>query len=71
MPRKRSQWIAWLGGMILLVLHFDFWRVQRAELYFGWLPEELAYRVTWLLLAWVYLLYFCAVVWRDEPEEGE
>ena len=32
----------------------------------GWLPTELAYRIAWMVLAWLYLLYFTARVWRDE-----
>ena len=58
--------LAWAGGAALLVLHLDFWRPKRAELYLGFLPEELAYRIGWMLLAWLYLMFFCARIWRTE-----
>jgi hypothetical protein len=67
--RGRHDWsvrIAWAWGIVLLVLHVDFWRPQRAALHFGWLPEELLYRLGWMLLAWLYLLFFCGRVWRGE-----
>jgi len=35
-------------------------------LWFGWLPEELAYRIVWVLLAWAYLVFFCTRVWVEE-----
>lgn len=58
--------LPWVGFLLLLILHLDFWRPQRLVLYFGWLPEEMAYRLLWMLLAWLYLLYFTARVWREE-----
>lgn len=58
--------VAWSGFLILIVLHLDFWRPQRAELYFGWMPEDLAYRLAWMVLAAAYLVYFTARVWREE-----
>jgi hypothetical protein len=63
------RWIAALGGALLLALHLDFWRPQHSVLHFGWLPEELGYRIAWMLLAWLYLLHFTAYVWRDD--EGQ
>ena len=64
--RKNARWIAWISAVVLLVLHLDFWRVQRPVLYWGWLPEELLYRMTWLGLAWVFLLFFCRYIWRED-----
>ena len=61
-----TSWTAWVAGITLVVLHLDFWREQRVVLYFDWLPEELLYRIVWLLAAWAYLAWFCASVWRDE-----
>jgi hypothetical protein len=61
--------VGWVGFLALLVLHLDFWRGQRTVLYFGWLPEEVAYRLGWMALAFAYLLYYCARLWpisRDE-----
>lgn len=58
--------VAWFGFFALLVLHLDFWRPQRPVIWFGWIPEELAYRFLWLLLAWLYLFFFTAKVWREE-----
>jgi len=55
------------GGFVLLVLgHLDSWRAQRVVLYFGWIPEELLYRLVWMALAWAYLLYVCRYHWRSE-----
>lgn len=59
--------IAWAGLILLLVLHLDFWRPQRAVLYFGWLPEDMAWRLAWMVLAWIYLVYFTLKVWPEEP----
>ena len=61
-----SKVIAWAGFALLIVTHLDFWRPQRPELYFGWLPEDLAYRLLWMLAAWAYLLFFTRWVWRDD-----
>jgi hypothetical protein len=58
--------VAWLGGVLLILLHLDFWRPQRPRLYFGFLPEEMAYRIVWMLLAFLYLLWFTRYVWREE-----
>jgi len=65
-PKTISHAVAWIAGVLLLVLHLDFWREQRVELYWDWLPEELMYRVVWLLLAWGFLLFFCHFVWRED-----
>ncbi|MCB1036941.1 MAG: hypothetical protein KDD47_24150 [Acidobacteria bacterium] len=62
----KPKWIAWIGLVVLIVLHLDFWRPQRAVLYFGWLPEDMAYRLGWMLLAWAYLIFFTRSVWREE-----
>ena len=60
------RYVAWAGFILLIVLHVDFWREQSATLYFGWVPEELAYRLVWMVLAWLYLIYFTRYVWREE-----
>ena len=70
MSRRTSVVIAWIGFGVLLVLHLDFWRTQRAEIYFGWMPEELLYRLCWIALAWLYLLFVCAFVWGREEQEA-
>ena len=71
-PRRRDALLAWAGGLLLLVLHNDAWRTQRVRLYLGWLPEELLWRLGWMALAWLYLLWFCARVWRaDSAGEAE
>ncbi len=62
--------IGWGGFLVLLFLHLDFWRPQRVVLYFGWLPEELLYRLIWMLLAFFYLVHHCTYLWtRDEAED--
>ena len=64
MNRRTSVVIAWIGFGVLLVLHLDFWREQRVAVHLGWMPEELTYRLLWILLAWVYLLFVCSFVWK-------
>lgn len=51
---------------MLLVLHHDFWRERGVELWFGWVPEELAWRLAWMLLTLGYLIWFCAAVWVED-----
>ena len=63
---KTTHWIAWISALVLVVLHLDFWRDQRPVLYWNWLPEELLFRIVWLLLAWAFLLFFCRFVWRGD-----
>ena len=46
---------SWAGFLLLVVLHVDWWRPQRAEPWFGWMPEELAWRLGWMALATVAL----------------
>ena len=60
--------IAAVAFTLLLLLHLDFWRPQRPHLWFGWLPEELAFRIGTILLAWLLMLWICARVWREEQE---
>ena len=74
----RDRWIAWVGFVVLMGLHLDFWRPQRAILYLGWIPEEIAYRLGWILLVWLYLLFLCsrslsadAVESAPGPESGD
>jgi hypothetical protein len=59
-------YLAWILAAILMLLHLDFWRPQRPVVYFGWLPEEMAYRLGWMLLAWAYLEWFTRKVWSGE-----
>ncbi|MEM7051571.1 MAG: hypothetical protein AAF604_18025 [Acidobacteriota bacterium] len=63
---KTNHLVAWSGLAVLLVLHLDFWRPQRPQLWLGWIPEELAWRLGWLALASLYLWFFTRFVWRDE-----
>ena len=68
-PAARRTWetrLAWLALLGLVVLHLDFWRPQRVVLYAGWIPEELLYRLAWMLLAWLWLVWFCGRIWRTE-----
>ena len=61
--------IAAVGFLVLVVLHFDFWRPQSARLLFGWLPQELAYRIAYIGLAWIYVVWICRWVWREEDAD--
>jgi len=67
-PGRLDLFVAWGGFVVLLVLHLDGWRTQRPVLRFGWLPEELGYRLVWILLAWAYLQFLCARLWREREE---
>jgi hypothetical protein len=69
--RRRRHVIAWAGALFLLALHLDAWRPQRVELWFGWLPEEMAWRLAWMAIAWVYLLWFCSAVWAADEASGD
>ena len=66
MSRSVAFRIAAAGFLVLVVLHLDFWRPQSAHLLLGWLPEELAYRIAYIVLAWIYILWICHRVWREE-----
>jgi hypothetical protein len=68
MSRRAPSRIAACAFVVLALLHLDFWRPQRAELLFGWLPEELAYRLAYCALAWSFMLFVCSKVWREEPD---
>lgn len=68
MSRTVAFRVAAIGFLVLLALHLDFWRPQSARLLFGWLPEELAYRIGTILLAWIYILWICSRVWREESD---
>mgnify|MGYP006908314307 CR=1 FL=1 len=66
MNARAHRWIASIAFAALLVLHVDAWRAQRVVVYFGWVPEELLYRLAWMLLAWAFILYVCEVHWRTD-----
>ncbi len=60
--------VAGILATVLIVFHLDFWRGPRTEIYLGFIPEELAYRLVWIVFAWLFLLFFTHKVWRDEHE---
>lgn len=66
MGSRGNNVVAWIGGLGLVVLHHDFWRERGTELVLGWLPQELAYRLGWMALAALYLVWFCRFVWVEE-----
>ena len=66
MSRRAHARLAAALAVALVALHLDFWRPRRDELWLGWIPEELAWRLGWMGLALLYLFYFCAKVWEDE-----
>ena len=68
MSRSTARRISTIGFVALVLLHLDFWRPQRSRLLFGWLPEELAYRVGFILLAWLFMLFVCSRVWREPAD---
>lgn len=61
-----TRFFAWGGFVLLLVLHLDFWRPQRDVIWFGWMPEELVWRLAWMVLAFAYLVFFCSRVWKED-----
>jgi hypothetical protein len=66
MSSTRTQLTAWVGGLILLALHLDFWRERSTALLGGAVPFELAWRVGWMLAAFIYLVWFCRAIWIEE-----
>ena len=66
MKRQVSAAIAWIALLLLVVTHMDFWRPQEVSLVAGWLPFELAYRIVWLLAAWLYMVFLCRLLWPEE-----
>ena len=67
-PSPRLGWIATAGFLLLMLLHLDFWSGGWAGLDWGWVPGELVYRLSWIGAAWLYLIFFCRVIWRDGDE---
>lgn len=67
MTRRAQVGLAWAGALALLALHFDFWRPQRAVLWGGVVPEELGWRLVWMVAAAVYLTWFCGRFFTSEP----
>lgn len=54
--------LAWILGGVLVALHLVL-SPQSTDLLLGWVPVELAVRVGWMLLAWLYLEWFTRRVW--------
>ena len=52
----------------LILAHLDVWRTERDQLWFGWLPEELLWRLLWMAGAMLFIVHFASRVWRDEPD---
>ena len=73
MDERTSRVLAWVFGAALVALHLDFWRESEPRLIAGLLPEELAWRLAWMVGAFVYLLWLTTALWRpaaeEEPEE--
>jgi len=61
-----ARFLAWAGLIVLLVLHLDSWRPKRDLIWFGWMPEELAWRLVWMGLAFLYLIFFCNRIWKED-----
>lgn len=74
-PTKRQCWMALLGLAALLIGHVDAWRssswaLDRSSLWMGVLPAELGYRLLWMLAAWIYLAWFCRVIWHERESSS-
>jgi hypothetical protein len=71
-PGTSGQWkararVLSMGAVGLTLLHLDFWRTQRGTLLLGWIPDELLYRLIYILLAGAYILWICA--WLPDADE--
>lgn len=56
-----------VGLMVLLAMHYDSWRGERTQPWFGWLPGEPAYRFLWLALCIACLTHVCRFVALARP----
>ena len=63
-----EQGLAWLFGAGPLATHLDLWGGRGEGLVAGLLPRELVDRLVWMAFAWLYLVWFCARIWRDEDD---
>lgn len=70
MSRRTAIRAAALAVVVLSILHVDFWRPSTGALWLGCVPEDLAYRIAWMIAAWGVMLFITAFVWRAEAEEG-
>lgn len=70
MSRRTHVAISLCWALLLVATHLDFWRPQRPVLWFGWLPEELLWRLCWMAFAFLFIVHFTARVWPDPQEEG-
>lgn len=64
MKRRTARAATGAFFFLLVALHLDFWRPHRAVLYGGWFPEELAYRLFTMLLAFLFIHLLCSRVWE-------
>ena len=62
--------LAWSVPVALVAVHCAPWR-PAGTLGATWLPAELAFRLAWTAVATLYLLWFCARVWRLEDGDGD
>lgn len=66
--------LAWACLALLLLGHcaghLDALRSRPARLLGGWLPEELAWRLGWMGLAFLWLVLACRILWRPREEDG-
>lgn len=65
-PSARRRTIAWSGLLVLLILHFDFWRDRSGPAFVLGFPSELTYRLVWVVFAFFYLRWFTAAFWRQD-----
>jgi hypothetical protein len=61
----------WIGVAVLLILHVAARRCPGTDLRFGWLPDELAFRIGWMLVSACLVVLITRVVWTIEDEEVE
>jgi hypothetical protein len=58
-PRRRLEsGLRWCALALLLFLHHDSWRERTDALRFGFLPDELVWRLCWIVaaVAWLFWL---------------
>lgn len=69
MSRRSHITLSVAAFVVLFVLHHDGWRDDSdSALLFGWLPQELAYRLAWMGGAFLFLVHLTSCVWKEGRE---
>ena len=66
MSRKTAVQIARVAFLLLMMLHFDFWRPKGPEIVAGGIPVEVLYRLAWMAGAFFFLVFLCDRIWEAD-----